>query len=96
MNKILAVLLALSLGSAQAEITDREVLGAVVGAVIGYQIARSLEPQPPVALPQPVYMDPRTHRMEDIRRPQPHNPRCWNRLDRINQYGQPIYMQECL
>jgi hypothetical protein len=75
---------------------DREVFGAVIGAVIGYQIAKATAPQPQIVHQQaPIYQDHRTNRVIDLRHPQPQSNRCWTRLDRINSYGQPIYMQEC-
>ena len=75
---------------------DREVFGAVIGAVIGYQIAKATAPQPQIVHQQaPIYQDHRTNRVIDLRHPQPQSNRCWTRLDRINAYGQPIYMQEC-
>jgi hypothetical protein len=75
---------------------DREVFGAVIGAVIGYQIAKNTAPQPQIVHQQaPIYQDHRTNRVIDLRHPQPQSNRCWTRLDRINAYGQPIYMQEC-
>ena len=98
MKKFLVVLniLIWTVVATEARASDREVFGAVIGAVIGYQIAKSTAPQPQVIVTQPVYVDPRSHRIEDIRRPQYSSPRCWNRLDRIDQYGRPIYMQECI
>lgn len=95
MTKVLvSLILALTFSGAQAN--DREVFGAIVGAVIGYQIMKATEPRVVYVPQQPVYVDNRTSRIVDLRHPQPQSPRCWNRLDRINQYGQPIYMQECL
>jgi hypothetical protein len=75
---------------------DREVFGAVIGAVIGYQIAKNTAPQPQIVHQQdnrPVY-DHRRNVYVDRYQPQSQG-RCWTRLDRINSYGQPIYMQEC-
>jgi hypothetical protein len=93
------IILALTLAAAIAQpaaANDREVFGAVFGAIIGYQIAKATEPQV-VVVPQqaPIYQDHRTNRVIDLRHPQPQSNRCWTRLDRINSYGQPIYMQEC-
>jgi hypothetical protein len=93
------IILALTLAAAIAQpaaANDREVFGAVFGAIIGYQIAKATEPQV-VVVPQqaPIYQDQRTNRVIDLRHPQPQSNRCWTRLDRINAYGQPIYMQEC-
>jgi hypothetical protein len=93
------IILALTLAAAIAQpaaANDREVFGAVFGAIIGYQIAKATEPQV-VVVPQqaPIYQDHRTNRVIDLRHPQPQSNRCWTRLDRINAYGQPIYMQEC-
>ena len=92
------IILALTLAAAIAQpaaANDREVFGAVFGAIIGYQIAKATAPQV-VVVPQqaPIYQDHRTNRVIDLRHPQPQS-RCWTRLDRINAYGQPIYMQEC-
>ena len=96
MKRILTVVLVLAAIAQPAAANDREVIGAVLGAVIGYQIAKATQPQVVYVNPSnPVYADNRTNRMVDLRYPQPQSPRCWNRLDRINQYGQPIYMQEC-
>lgn len=95
MKQILAMVLA-AMAIQPAVAGDREVFGVIAGAVIGYQIMKATEPQVVYVNPQnPVYVDNRSHRMVDLRHPQPQSPRCWNRLDRINQYGQPIYMQEC-
>jgi hypothetical protein len=93
------IILALTLAAAIAQpaaANDREVFGAVFGAIIGYQIAKATAPQV-VVVPQqaPIYQDHRTNRVIDLRHPQPQSNRCWTRLDRINAYGQPIYMQEC-
>ena len=93
------IILALTLAAAIAQpaaANDREVFGAVFGAIIGYQIAKATAPQV-VVVPQqaPIYQDHRTNRVIDLRHPQPQSNRCWTRLDRINSYGQPIYMQEC-
>ncbi len=93
------IILALTLAAAIAQpaaANDREVFGAVFGAIIGYQLAKATAPQV-VVVPQqaPIYQDHRTNRVIDLRHPQPQSNRCWTRLDRINAYGQPIYMQEC-
>ncbi len=93
------IILALTLAAAIAQpaaANDREVFGAVFGAIIGYQLAKATAPQV-VVVPQqaPIYQDHRTNRVIDLRHPQPQSNRCWTRLDRINSYGQPIYMQEC-
>ena len=93
------IILALTLAAAIAQpaaANDREVFGAVFGAIIGYQIAKATAPQV-VVVPQqaPIYQDHRTNRVIDLRHPQPQSSRCWTRLDRINAYGQSIYMQEC-
>jgi hypothetical protein len=95
MQKVLISMVMVMMASV-AQANDREVFGAVLGAVIGYQIAKATEPRVVYLPQQPVYQDNRTNRVVDLRHPQPQSPRCWNRLDRINQYGQPIYMQECL
>lgn len=93
------IILALTLAAAIAQpaaANDREVFGAVFGAIIGYQIAKATEPQPQIVVQQdnrPVY-DQRRNVYVDRYQPQPQG-RCWTRLDRINSYGQPIYMQEC-
>ena len=93
------IILALTLAAAIAQpaaANDREVFGAVFGAIIGYQIAKATAPQPQIVHQQaPIYQDHRTNRVIDLRHPQPQSNRCWTRLDRINAYGQPIYMQEC-
>jgi hypothetical protein len=94
------IILALTLAAAIAQpaaANDREVFGAVFGAIIGYQIAKATAPQV-VVVPQqaPIYQDHRTNRVIDLRHPQPQQGRCWNRLDRINAQGQPVYMQECV
>jgi hypothetical protein len=90
MKKVLvAMIVVLAANGAHADTqTDHAIIGTLLGGFIGYQIAKATEPRT-VPVPQgvPIYQDPRVSF--------PHVPRCWNRLDRINQYGQPIYMQEC-
>ena len=94
MKRILAVLI-IGLAGQSAQASDREVFGAIAGAVIGYHIMKATEPRVVYVPQNPVYVDNRSHRMIDLRHPQPQSSRCWNRLDRINQYGQPIWVQEC-
>jgi hypothetical protein len=89
-------ILVLAVMATEARANDREVFGAVLGAIIGYQIAKSTAPQPQIVVQQdnrPVY-DHRRNVYVDRRQPQSQGP-CWTRLDRINSYGQPVYMQEC-
>jgi hypothetical protein len=90
MKKVLvAMIVILVANGAHADTqTDHAIIGTLLGGFIGYQIAKATEPRT-VPVPQgvPIYQDPRVSF--------PHVPRCWTRLDRINQYGQPIYMQEC-
>ena len=98
MKQFLVVLniMILALVSTPARANDRELFGAVLGAVIGYQIAKSTQPQPQIHHQQahrPVY-DHRRNVYVDHSQPQRQGP-CWTRLDRINAYGQPVYMQEC-
>ena len=69
------IILALTLAAAIAQpaaANDREVFGAVFGAIIGYQIAKATAPQV-VVVPQqaPIYQDHRTNRVIDLRHPQP-------------------------
>ena len=95
MNKILAAVMLTAAMVQPAAADDRQVFGAIVGAVIGYELMRPQQPQI-ITVPQhtghrPVY-DERQHIYIDRHQRQG---RCWTRLDRINSYGQPVYMQEC-
>ena len=94
---LIAMIMVLVANGAQANTqTDHAIIGTILGGFIGYQIAKATAPQPQIVHQQaPIYQDHRTNRVIDLRHPQPQSNRCWTRLDRINAYGQPIYMQEC-
>ena len=94
---LIAMIMVLVANGARADTqTDHAIIGTILGGFIGYQIAKATAPQPQIVHQQdnrPVY-DQRRNVYVDRYQPQPQS-RCWTRLDRINSYGQPIYMQEC-
>jgi hypothetical protein len=94
---LIAMIMVLVTNGARADTqTDHAIIGTILGGFIGYQIAKATAPQPQIVHQQdnrPVY-DHRRNVYVDRYQPQPQS-RCWTRLDRINSYGQPIYMQEC-